>query len=74
MNMTDNGYRIEWTRLVPGGAHERECSAVRGSLEDVRNYLDSQDVLASDPIVVVEHTQSDGMGRIVPQSEWDVCE
>lgn len=70
--MTRNGYRIDWTRFVPGGAHSRECSAVRGDLQTVRDYLDSQSVLAADPIIVTEHTQSDGQGRIVPASEWDV--
>ena len=72
MTNADNGYRIEWTRFVPGGAHSRECSAIRGDLESVRNFLDSQDVLAADPIVVVEHVTSDGNGRAVPASEWDV--
>jgi hypothetical protein len=68
----DNGYRIEWTRFVPGGYHSRECSSIRGDLESVRNFLDSQDIYAKDPIVVVEHTKSDGFGRIVPAEEWDV--
>ncbi len=68
------GYRIEWTQFVPGGDHSRECSAIRGDLESVREFLDSQDILAKDPIVVVEHTESDGTGRIVPTSEWDICE
>jgi hypothetical protein len=70
----DNGYRIEWTRFVPGGAHSRECSAIRGDLGSVRDFLDSQMVYGREPIVVVEHTQSDGQGRVVPASEWDICE
>lgn len=75
MTASEYGYRIDWTRFVPGGAHERECSAVRGGLEAVREFLDNQDVLAKDPIVVTEYTKSDqAFGRIVPASEWDVCE
>jgi hypothetical protein len=74
MGMTDNGYRIDWTRFVPGGAHERESSAIRGDLQSVRNFLDNQDVYGREPIVVTEHTKSDGFGRVVPASEWDVCE
>lgn len=66
-------YRIDWTRWVPGGHHTRESSLVCGGLEDVRNFLDAQ-LVFGDPIVVTEHTRSDGMGRIVPDSEWDVCE
>jgi hypothetical protein len=70
-----NGYRIEYTRFVPGGNHERECVAVRGNdLSVVRDYLDSEDVYGRDPIVVVEHMTSDGNGRVVPLSEWDACE
>ena len=75
--MTTNevaGFRIDWTRFVPGGHHERECSFVRGTLETVRNYLDSQDVYGlGEPIVVTEFTKSDQqVGRVVPASEWDV--
>lgn len=71
-----NGYRIDWTRFVPGGNHERESSAIRGAdLSAVRDFLDSQDVYArGEPIVVTEHTESDGIGRVVPASEWDICE
>jgi hypothetical protein len=74
--MTHNGYRIDWTRFVPGGAHERESSFVRGDLGTVRDYLDGQLVYGrGEPIVVTEFTQSDQVaGRIVPASEWDVCE
>lgn len=71
---TPHQYRIDWTRFVPGGYHSRESSLTYGSLEDVREFLDSQDVLAKDPIVVTEHVQSDAPGRVVPASEWDVCE
>jgi hypothetical protein len=45
---------------------------VRGDLEDVRNYVDDRDIWGADPIIVVEHTQSDGNGRIVPADEWDI--
>ena len=73
--MTYNGYRIDWTRMVPGGVHERESSFVRGDLETVRNFLDSQDVWGrGEPIVITEHITSDGFGRVVPASEWDICE
>lgn len=69
-----NGYRIDWTRFVPGGAHSRESSFVRGNLETVRRYLDDQLVYGHEPIVVTEFTQSDqATGRIVPASEWDTC-
>jgi len=76
MGMTQiNGYRIDWTRFVPGGAHSRECSAVRGDLETVREFLDDQMVYGKEPIVVTEYTKSDqAFGRVVPASEWDVCE
>ena len=73
-NTAHNQYRIDWTRFVPGGAHSRESSLVYGGLEDVREFLDNQDILAKDPIVVTEHTQPDGPGRVVPASEWDVYE
>jgi hypothetical protein len=65
-------YRVEYTSMKPGGARERECDLVRGTLDDVRTYFDAQDIWAADPIVVVEHAQSDGHGRIVPASEWDI--
>lgn len=65
-------YRVEYTGVKPGGARDRQCDIVRGDLEDVRNYFDERHIWAADPIVVVEHTQSDGNGRIVPASEWDV--
>jgi hypothetical protein len=66
-------YRIEYTEHKPGGYLERQCDRVVGDLETVRTYLDNQDVWAADPIVITEYTQSDGRGRIVPASEWDVC-
>ena len=71
-----NGYRIDWTRFVPGGAHSRESSFVRGDLETVREYLDGEMVYGGgQPIIVTEFTQSDqAYGRTVPASEWDVCE
>jgi hypothetical protein len=65
-------YRVEYTSMKPGGARERECDLVRGDLEAVRAYFDAQDIWAADPILVIEHTQSDGAGRVVPASEWDV--
>lgn len=74
MTAAENSYRIDWTRFAPGGHHERECSAVRGDLETVREFLDSQPVYGlGEPIVVTEYTKSDQQyGRIVPASEWDV--
>lgn len=70
-------YRIQYTEVVPGGSHYRQDDIVhageRGVLS-VLDYLDQRSVWAADPIVVIEHTQSDGFGRIVPASEWDVCE
>lgn len=65
-------YRVEYTEMKPGGYRDRQCDIVRGGLEDVRVYFDERDIWAADPIVVVEHTQSDGLGRVVPASEWDV--
>lgn len=65
-------YRVEYTEIKPGGAHDRQCDIVRGSLEDVRTYFDERDIWAADPITVIEHTQSDGNGRTVPASEWDI--
>lgn len=71
--MNTSGYRIDWTRWVPGGYHERESSFVRGDLQTVRDYLDTQRVLSSAPIVITEYTMSDQqIGRIVPASEWDI--
>jgi hypothetical protein len=67
-------YRVEYTEVKPGGHRDRQCDIVRGDLEAVRAYFDDCDIWAADPIVVVEHTQSDGSGRVVPASEWDVCE
>ncbi|MES2211386.1 MAG: hypothetical protein V4515_14580 [Chloroflexota bacterium] len=73
--MTQNGYRIDWTRFVPGGYHSKESSFVRGDLETVRSYLDAQCVYGKEPIIVTEFTQSDqASGRVVPASEWDICE
>jgi hypothetical protein len=70
-------FRVQYTSVKPGGAREREDDIVyagdRGVLA-VGDYLDQHNVWAADPIVVTEHTQSDGIGRIVPASEWDVCE
>jgi hypothetical protein len=67
-------YRVEYTEMKPGGARDRQCDIVRGSLDDVRAYFDARSIYGLDPIVVVEHTQSDGNGRVVPASEWDVYE
>lgn len=75
MTKTMNGYRIEWTRFVPGGAHSKESSSVRGDLNTVREFLDHQMVYGHEPITVTEFTQSDqSHGRIVPTDEWDVIE
>lgn len=73
--MRINTYRIDWTRTVPGGNHTRESSLVRGSLVDVRRFLDGQRVWSRGlPIIITEHTMSDGVGRIVPAAEWDVMD
>jgi hypothetical protein len=70
-------YRIDYTEMTPGRPenYTKQSTIVHG--EDVRcvmDYLDTQLVYGRDPIVVIEQTQSDGPGRIVPASEWDVCE
>ena len=67
-------YRIDYTEIKPGGTHVRQSDVVRGGLEDVRNYLDARRVAGLDPIVITEHTKSDGDGRIVPASEWDAAD
>jgi len=70
-------FRIQYTSVKPGGAREREDDLIyagdRGILS-INDYLDGRDVWAADPIVVIEHTQSDSRGRVVPASEWDTCE
>jgi hypothetical protein len=70
-------YTIEYTEMIPGGDLYRQCDIVHAGdrgIAAVGDYLDKRDVWGKDPIVVTEHTQSDGIGRIVPASEWDVCE
>jgi hypothetical protein len=67
-------YRVQYTEMIPGGARYHQDDLVRGTLADVRDYLDARHIWAADPIVIIEHTQSDSPGRIVPASEWDVCE
>lgn len=67
-----NGYRIDWTRFVPGENHTRESDFLRGDLDSVREFLDSQSVYGRDPIIVTEFISSDGDGRLVPSEEWDI--
>lgn len=67
-------YTVQYTEMVPGGELYRQSDIVHGDLEAVRCYFDRQSIWAADPIVVTEHTQSDGLGRVVPASEWDICE
>lgn len=67
-------YRVQYTEVVPGDHHYRQDESVRGTLADVRAYLDTRTVWAADPIIVTEHLQSDSAGRIVPASEWDVMD
>lgn len=67
-------YRVQYTEMKPGGSLARQDESVRGTLADVRTYLDGQGVWGSEPIVITEHTASDSTGRIVPASEWDVYE
>lgn len=67
-------YRVQYTSVKPGGAREREDDMVHGDLESVRCYFDRQSIWAADPIVVIEQVASDGPGRVVPVTEWDVCE
>ena len=67
-------YRIQYTEVLPGGYHSRQDDLISGDLQSVRDYLDARRIYGRDPIVITEHTQSDGNGRIVPASEWDVCE
>lgn len=67
-------YRVQYTEMMPGGSRYRQDDLVIGDLEAVRDYLDARSIWSYSPIVITEHTQSDGIGRIVPASEWDVCE
>lgn len=67
-------YRVQYTEIKPGGSHARQDVTVRGTLDDVRAEIDSRRVYALDPIIVTEHTKSDGIGRIVPASEWDAAD
>ena len=72
--MSTSKYRVQYTEMIPGGARYRQDDMVYGDLESVRNYFDARDVWAADPMVVIEQGPSDGFGRVVPASEWDVCE
>ncbi len=65
-------YVVKYTEMKPGGHLERQCDRVRGDLESVREYFDNTTVFARDPITVIEFTESDGIGRVVPSSEWDI--
>lgn len=65
-------YRVEYTEVKPGGHLDRQNDLVRGTLSDVRDYIDSRRVHGADPIVVAEFTESDSVGRLVPASEWDI--
>lgn len=69
-------YRVEYTEIKPGGHRTRQCDRIVGTVQDVRDYLNSGriHVYGLDPIVITEHTKSDGIGRDVPASEWDVYE
>lgn len=75
MGMTQaSKYRVQYTSVKPGGTREREDDMVYGNLEAVRCYFDEQSIWAADPIVMIEQGMDDGPGRVVPASEWDVCE
>lgn len=69
-------YRVEYTEVlvaeVVTDILTEQCDTVRGTLEDVRAYLDSRPVWGKAPITIIEFTQSDDAGRIVPASEWDI--
>ena len=67
-------YRIDFTEIKPGGHHDRQSDMVIGTLATVRQYLDRHQVYALDPIVVTEQGPSDGPGRVVPASEWDIID
>lgn len=70
-------YRIDYTEMTPGRPenYTKQSTIVHGNdLGCVRDYLDSQYVYAREPITVIEQVQSDGPGRVVPASEWDVDE
>lgn len=67
--MTD---QVQYTEVKPGGTHVPQNDLVVGGLDDVRAYIDTRRVWAADPITVTEAAESDGIGRAVPASEWDV--
>lgn len=68
-------YRIKYTEIKPGGHHERQDDMIMGTLATVRDYIDAHQVYAIDPVVIIEQSgKSDGYGREVPASEWDVIE
>lgn len=67
-------YRVQYTEIKPGGSRAQQDISVRGTLDDVRAEIDSHRVYGRDPIIVTEHTQSDGIGRNVPASEWDAAD
>lgn len=65
-------YRVQYTEIKPGGSHASQDESVRGTLQDVRDMIDSKHVYGPDPIVVTEFKSSDSAGRVVPASEWDI--
>lgn len=65
-------YRVQYTELKPGGHLVDQDERVTGTLEDVRNYLDSRPVAGHIAPAVTEYTESDSVGRFVPASEWDI--
>ena len=67
-------YRIQYTKMKPGGTLEKQDDLIHGTLEDVRMYIDTSHVHGRSPITITECTKSDGYGRVVPASEWDVYE
>jgi hypothetical protein len=67
-------YRVEYTEVKPGNYHDLQCDMIDGDLTTVRDYFDARHISAVAPILVIEQTKSDGYGRVVPASEWDVME
>jgi len=67
-----SSYRVQYTEVKPGGSLAQQDESVRGTLEDVRNMLDSKRVHGHSPITVTEYVASDSKGCVVPASEWDI--
>ena len=65
-------YRVQYTEIKPGGHLTDQDERVVGTLDDVRDLPDYRPVAGHIAPMVTEYTESDGIGRPVPASEWDI--